>query len=904
VKVSASRYPFLLTLLLAALLLNQCSTRKNTPITRSYHNLTSYFNILFNGQESYEKGLDQYHEAYQYDFTRLLPVFINGNASLSEKIRPQMERAIEKSSKLIRLHSISAKPENLEKKRELTKEEKTYYEKNEFNKYVDDSYLLMGKAYFWEMKYQTASKVLEYAAREFKDQKVRDQANIWLARCYIELQQAGEAAKILKDLEEEEEEEALHAELRGKFYATYADLHISRQQYEQAIPYLEKSVDAQKDKDTRARHAFIIAQLYEETNQPDQALRQYARLIDMNPDYKLEFNARLKQAWLHQLTNRSSREMKRELEKMLRDDKNEDYLDQIHYALGEIALQENQTNQAIDHFKNSARQSISNENQKGLSFLSLADIYFDNKKYQTAQAYYDSAVTTLESSYPGYTDLYIKTRHLTDLVENLNTIEHQDSLQQVAQMSESERNALISRLIDEHQQAQRREAEAEQQQQYTRRSPINRNDNTESSSSWYFYSQMAVRQGQSEFKRRWGNRELEDNWRLSNKTTADFDDFEEVTTSQEQQQKTQHSKTSRAYYLEELPMSDSAMEASDKKIQEAWYRVANIYMNDLENQPKAIEAFEKLNQRFPDNPYKPGTYYYLYKLNREINNTAEANRYKQRIISRYPESNYAKVLKNPNYFRDLEQAKNRMERMYTQTLQLYRQGRYQNVLDSCNKALNQFDQTNYLARFQYLKALTIGQTSDIISFRTSLQKVTDQYPDTEVAQKANGTLSYLKKTELQQIGRKFAQNKPGNNERNKEEKSEPTPTSPRVDTLYSLEKDIPYYLMVITETQKTDIGRLKFDLINFNLDYFLQKDYNTSSQPFNEFFTAITVKRFENFENAEKYYNLLSKKEDRVFTQEGMDNYRYFFISVKNYVTLLDRKSIIEYINFFNENLL
>ena len=246
-----------------------------------------------------------------------------------------------------------------------------------------------------------------------------------------------------------------------------------------------------------------------------------------------------------------------------------------------------------------------------------------------------------------------------------------------------------------------------------------------------------------------------------------------------------------------------------------------------------------------------------------------------------------------------------MERMYAQTLQLYRQGRYQRVLDSCNKALDQFDQTNYLARFEYLKALTIGQTSDIISFRNSLQKVSDQYPDTQVALEANGTLSYLKKTELQQVSRKFAQNKPGNN-KDKETTSTATPTRTpaRADTLYSLQKDIPYYLMVLTETQKTDIGRLKFDLINFNLDYFLQKDYTTSSQPFNEFFTAITIKRFENFESAQKYYELLSKKEERVFTQEEMDNYRYFFISVKNYVTLLDRKSIIEYINFFNEHIL
>ena len=127
---------------------------------------------------------------------------------------------------------------------------------------------------------------------------------------------------------------------------------------------------------------------------------------------------------------------------------------------------------------------------------------------------------------------------------------------------------------------------------------------------------------------------------------------------------------------------------------------------------------------------------------------------------------------------------------------------------------------------------------------------------------------------------------------------------PAVDSLYQFSREVPHYFVVITNTEKTDIGRLKFDLINFNLDYFLQKDYNTSSQTFNEFFTAVTVKRFDNYQEAKKYYQLLSKKEQRVFTQQEMDNYRYFFISVKNYVTLLDKKSIIEYINFFNQTVL
>ena len=326
-----------LMLLLVAVVLNQCGTSKNTPITRTYHNLTSYYNILFNGRESFEKGLRQYRNDYQYDFTRILPVHIHGNSKLAKSIRPQMERTIEKCSKLIRLHSITAKPEKLEKKGKLTQEEKAYYNKNEFNKYVDDSYLLMGRAYYWEMEYQTASKVLEYAAREFKNEQVRDRANIWRSRCYIEIGNYNEAQKVLSGLKDREPD----PQVKPAFYATYADLHIRQDQYSQALPYLKKSVKHQPDNTIRERHAFIIAQLYEEMEQPEKAFDQYQKVIAMNPDYRLEFNAMLKKAWLHHLTNRGGEKMKEQLKKMLHDSKNEEYRDQIYYALGQIAQHSN-----------------------------------------------------------------------------------------------------------------------------------------------------------------------------------------------------------------------------------------------------------------------------------------------------------------------------------------------------------------------------------------------------------------------------------------------------------------------------------------------------------------------------------------------------------------------------------
>ncbi len=891
-------------------LLSQCGTERNTSITRFYHNLTSYYNILFNAKESYEKGLERYRDNYQYDFTRTLPLFINGNKKLSGNIKPQMERTIEKCSKLIRLHSISTKPESLEEKRNLSKEEKEYYNKSEFNKYVDDAYLLMGKAYFWEMEYGTASKLLDHASREFKNEQIHHESEIWLARSYIEQENFRDAEKVLKSLEREEKQ-SMDEALRANFFATYADYHIRQDQHEKAIPYLKKAIEHADEKKEKARYTFILAQLYEETGQPDRSFRQYAEVIDMNPDYKMEFNARLKRATLYKITNREGDKVKRELEKMLRDDKNEAYLDQIYYALGSIAEEENNVSQAVEYYKKSIANNTNNENQKGLSYLSIADIYFQNKKYSNAQAYYDSAVTSLESSYPGYTDLFVKTQHLTRLVDNLNTIERQDSLQRVAQMNSTERDRLISQLIAKRREAEQQSRNAGQTRSNYRNTPRNQNATSSGSGNeWYFYSSTAIKRGKAEFKRQWGDRELKDNWRISSRGQADFGNFAE---NENQQQATgqttqqQYSRTNKQYYIQNLPLTDSAMEASQRRIQEAYFNVGKIYMNDLNNPTKAIDAFQTLNERYPENPFKLSAYYNMYKLYNKQDNTTRANQYKNKILSEFPESNHAKVLKNPDYFSELETQKNEAEKLYSETLELYRNGQYGQVMGNCRNAKKQFEDSTYLARFEYLEALTIGQTQDIISFRNRLQALIENYPNAELSRQADGILSYLKKTELQQINKKFVQNKQatGNQQKSTSETGSQIKSTAEgeetVDSLYTYNKKGPYYFVIIANPEQIDIERLKFEVINFNLDYFLQKDYNTASQDFNEFYDIITVKKFEDYNTAKKYYELLSKREDRVFSEIVSNEYRYFFISVKNYLTLLDKKSIIEYINFFKD---
>lgn len=897
----------ILFMALIPFLFTHCGTEKNTTVTRFYHNLTSYYNILFNAKESYYKGLTRYSEAFQYDYTRILPLFINGNQKLTADLEPQMERTIDKCSKLIRLHSISAKPEALKGKRKMSKEEKEYYNKSEFNKYVDDAYLLMGKAYFWMMEYGTASKLLQHTSSEFKDEHIRREAQIWLSRCYVELGDFREAGEVLAGLEKTQ---SLPEGLTGDFFVAYVDYHIRQEQYKEAIPYLEEAIEYTDEKEDEVRYAFILAQIYEETDKHKEAFSQYELVINKRPGYKMEFNARLRRATLSMLTDRGSDKVKRELRQMLRDDKNEDYLDKIYYALGEIALEEDNLSQALDFYKQSIAHNTDRENQKGLAYLSVADIYFQNKKYSNAQAYYDSAVTTIESDYPGYSELYTKTQHLTKLVNNLNTIEKEDSLQKVAKMDTTERNKLISRLIQRREEGQaeidRQQEQANNQADQSAQNPDQRSTGGE----WYFYSSTAIQRGEKEFKGRWGNRELEDNWRISSKSQADFADFqsEDQPTQAQNPEQQEYSSPNKQFYIENLPLTDSAMEASHKKIQEAYFNLGKIYMNDLDNPAKAIEAFQTLNERYSETSFKLPAYYNIYKLYREKDNAAQAERYKRRILNEFPESNHAKVLSNPDYFKELETQRKEVQKLYSKTLELYRNNQYGEVLGNCQLAKEQFEDTTYLSRFEYLEALTIGQTRDIVSFRDRLQSLVDNYPRTEVSRQADNILSYLQETEIQQINKKFVQNRAET-----EKQEEHSPDTGKTDTLtsgekeqnlYKFDKEEPYYFVIIANPEEIDIDRLRFDLINFNLDYFLQKDYSTESREFNEFYNLVAVKNFEDYATAKKYYELVNKREESVFSEIGSDEYRYFFISVKNYLTLLDKKSIIEYINFFKEEVL
>ncbi|MFP4017670.1 MAG: tetratricopeptide repeat protein [Bacteroidales bacterium] len=904
-KVQKSIYSYIILALTVLVLFSQCGTKKNTPFRRSYHNLTAYFNILFNGRESFEEGMKRYAEDYQFDYTRRLPIFIYGDEELSENITPQMERTIEKAGKVISLHSITAKPEKLKNKRKLTQEEKEFYNRSEYNKFVDDSYLLMGKAYFWQMDYSTATEIFSYTINNYRETKEIKEARVWLAKSYIERERFRDAEKTLEEIDEID---SLPQKIETELLATYTHFYLKQNNRGKAIDPLKKAIEKTEQKDKKARYTYILAQLYAEEEQHKNAYDTYEKVTNIKPDYAMNFNAKLQKAKLAQLAGIKSEGIKKELEKMLKEDKNEEFKEQIYYALGKIEENNNNINEAINNYKKATQKESKNPNQKGLTYLSLADIYFEDKQYENAQAYYDSAVTSLEKDYPGYTDLYIKNSNLNKLVSNLNTIRMEDSLQKIAQLDERERNTAIDNMIAQYKEEQKNQKEKERQAQQRQTSgrTTQQRDNFQDGSQWYFYSETAVERGKSSFVQKWGERELEDNWRRSQKSSSSFADFtgQENPEELEENEEEQLPKTDRQYYLEKLPLTDSAMEASHKKIQDAYFNVGMIYMNELENNQKAIESFEELNERYKEHPQKLSSFYYLYKLYEEQGNNSKANSYKKKIISEYPESNHAKILEDPNYFKKLEEEQNKAENFYANTLEAYEKGNYNKVIENYKQAKEDYTESKYIPRFEFLRALAIGQTEDIISYRKALEKINKEYPDTEIAESAQNMLAYLDKTELKNLEEHFAANKSRKENKNtqNEKTADEQEEEEQEESKYSIREADNYYCVVVANKTDIDIGRLNFDLINFNLDYFLQKDYSTETRELNDYQTLISIKRFKSLEETKKYYNTLQKREDRVFSEINEKDYSYFYISVKNYLELLENKSVMEYMSFFHEN--
>ncbi len=894
---------YLLFILLIAL---SCSRTKNTAISRSYHNLTAHYNAYFNGREAFKQGTKKISNTIKDDFTNILPVFPISNETAAKSASSEMQTALDKSAKVIKLHSITARPKR--KSGNLSKKQKEFYNKAEYCNWIDDSWLLTGKSKLVNHDLYGAEEAFEYIIKEYSSDEIKYDASIWLARTYNEMKKFNDSKAILDRIEGENE---FPKRLFKDLTLSYADLFIKQKKYEDAIPKLKTAITFTHKKKEKARYYFILAQLYQMSHQYSNASEMYALVTKCNPPYEMIFNAQINRATCFDLGSGNADQIRKQLAKMLKDDKNIDYKDQIYYAMANLYQKENKTEIALENYKLSASSSVGNSQQRALSFLAIADIYFTKQKYILSQNYYDSTMTFLDPKYADYNAVDAKSKNLTELVKNLLIIQNQDSLQRIAAMSEKDRNKFIDNLIQEIIKEEARKKQEEQQQQINsmlfQQNQQNQNMNTNASGKWYFYNPVTLSFGMSEFKKKWGARKSEDDWRRKNKAITVANQADENIASADSSSKpaiTDNKK--REYYLQNLPLKDSLLKVSNKKIENAYFNSGETYLNKLKNLPFAITQFETLNTRFPNSHYKLLSYYYLYKMNTDLKNDAQANKYKNLLLSEFPESNYAHILSNPNYLKELYERKEKVNELYNQAYQEFTNNNYLKVFDYCKIADSLYSKNHIVAKFDLLKALSTGGTGDVNGLKNSLSDIITHYPGTEEKNTAESILAFVSKGNYSYLTNKtnVLNNADSlsktNNQNNETNNIKPIETE---DDLYKLDETDKQYFVILLD-KNADIYRLKYNLFGYNIDYFSMFDFEISTGTWNDRYQLIKVSPYNSNKDAVKYYKSVNKHKDVVFKMIDDRQYKFFVISEKNIEALQTNKDIERYQKFFTKKYL
>lgn len=890
-----------LLLIVSIATLAGCSTKKNTFRTRAYHNITSRYNIYFNGREAYKTGVKTLESNYKEPFNDILPVFFYKDKSLYGGISSNMDKAYEKAGKVIKEHSITAKP--VSKRPASTPRQKAFYSQREYNKWVDDSYLLMGKSHFYKGNTFEAQKNFMYVLNEYKGQKICNETNLWLARTKVEMEQYTEAREILDKLMDEENETP--EKIRNQCYPIYADIYIQKRMYEDAIHYLELACKNTTKKKTRIRYTYIIAQLYQELGDNSNALKYYDEVIKMNPKYDIAFNAKINKATAFDGSS-SSKDVLNSLNKLLKDEKNKEYQDQIYFAMGNVHYAEGEEDDAIECYEQSIATSVSNSQQKAISYLYIGEMYYGYRKYIDAQPYYDSCMKILPETYRNYYDIKSKTDNLNTLALNYHGVEYEDSVQRIANMNTHERNKYIDRIIEkikkeEEQRRQEEEIANMNSNLYNQEFGIN---NQKVSGNWYFYNESVSKFGKTEFVKRWGDRPLEDNWRRSNKSShidLFVDESENETDDEdaekEEQKKLVTDKKSREYYLQNLPLTDSAKRASTNKIENYMLNVGMAYMNLIEDKPYAIKALEDFLARFPKSAYKPMVLYYLHQLYNETNNTAKANSAKSECISQFPESNYAKALSDPNFQRNLKSRDKELEKEYADCYKSYIRNDISTLNWKCKTLISQNADSYLVPKFKLLLAMANGKQGGTDVLKKNLESYVKEYPKTEEGLYAKDILAYLNSNESNASFEAaiIAQSQNSTNENTTQQNN-----VQEEKKLYEFIENVPHYFVISGKQEFVDFNRLKFNFINYNLDYFTNFNFNIVIKEIDSKYALLMIQSLPSSKQAMSYLELIEYNPeiydgiDKVFTSK-------FVISEANLQALLQDKDVAKYIKFFEE---
>ena len=762
-KKKKDRQMATLLIVLFSLVLSGCSTKKNTASTRWWHSFNARYNTYFNGNQAFIDGNLEKEKGNKDNYTEIIPLYMVGNKQSREIGKGQYDRAIEKSEKAIRRHSIKAKPEWNSSKRKTAKD-REWLGRREYNPFLWRAWMLLGKSQFQKGAFDEAAATFTYMSRLYHTQPMQSGlAKAWLAKSYTELGWMYDAEDVIRNMSRD----SMDFRAVKDWDYTYANYYIHSGDYQKAIPYLRKAISHERRKVQRAREWFLMGQIQNQLGNKDEAYKAYRKVVACNPPYELEFNARIAQTEV--MADRNGKQMISKLKRMAVNDNNAEYLDQVYYAIGNIYMLQKDTAQAIAAYEKGNQKSVRNGIEKGVLLLTLGNIYWQMEKFNDAQRCYGEAIGLLDKDRKDYDELAYRSKVLDELVPYTDAIHLQDSLLELSTMPEEERLKAIDRVIDALKKKEKEErdarllAEAEQMEQEQQRtgnqlSPGNQAAPTitqRGNGEWYFYNPMAVNQGKIAFQRQWGKRENKDNWQRINQTVVAMSEQQEEenpegTENQEandsidiatlKEETPQDSLSAdpheREYYLAQIPFTDEQKAVCHDIIKDGLFHAGVIFKDKLDNLTLSEKHLVRLTDNYTDYEYLDEALYHLYLLYARQDRMDKANACLNRMKRDFPESEWTTLLADPFYKENARFGEHIEDSLYAAAYEAFKTDRYDIVKGNARVSADRFPLGENRAKFLFIEGLSMLNEGDGDGCIERLKTVVEKYPNSEVSELA------------------------------------------------------------------------------------------------------------------------------------------------------------------------
>ena len=909
--------------LTTALILTGCSTQKNTAQSRWWHAFNAKYNTYYNGTLAYIDGSLEKETGNKDNYTEQIPLYTVSNKNSREIGKANFDRAIEKCEKAIHQHSIKRRPEWTKNRRKTAKDIE-WLSRREYNPFLWKAWMLMGRSQFYQGDFESAAATFSYMSRLYATQPaIYGKARAWLAKCYIEQNWNYDAEDVIRNILRD----SIHWRAQKEWDYTFADYYIHTGNAEQAIPYLRKVISHEMRRKQKAREWYLMGQLQASIGNKKEAYKAFRHVIRQNPPYELAFNARI--AMTEVMAKDNAGKMISRLKRMAASDNNKEYQDQIYYAIGNIHLSRKDTLQAITAYEKGNQKSTRNGIEKGVLLLHLGDLYWTKEKFSDARRCYGEAIGLLDKDRKDYQQLANRSKVLDELVPYTDAVQLQDSLQQLARMSEKERNAAIDRVIDalKKKEKEERNRKAEEEAESTLRqdggnlannnnfassnSPQKNNENsanTPANGQWYFYSPLTVSQGKAQFQKLWGKRDNVDNWQRINKTVvANAAGAEEITDEQrdslaqaaEQEELLKQTSDSavndphrREYYLAQIPFTPEQLAESNKLLEDGLYHAGVIFKDKLDNLPLSRKSLLRLVNNHPDYAHLDDAYYQLYLLYSRERKPEMAQTYLQKLKAEYPESQWTTLLSDPYYAENAKRGVQIEDSLYTLTYQAFRDGEYDKVERNAQISRNRFPDGANRDKFLFIGGLSKLNDGDIKSCLADLKEVVSKYPDSRLSEMAGMIINGV------DAGRRLYGGKFDLNDVWTRRSIELNDRDSTRQKGYSPERNASFVFLLAYDPDKTNENQLLFEMAKYNFTSYMARYFDINIEDL-EGLHRMQISGFNSYDEARQYANAVYQQPA---IKRLLGNVRAYVISEPNLKLLGTSHTYEEYEKFYSKH--